>query len=418
MTGERRVRKIRVLSAALAAAGWVCLGVPAPASGIEIRDIPKPQRWVTDLTGSISSASITEIESTADRIERETGGQLVVVVVDTLNGKEPRPFAASLFNAWGIGSAEKDDGVLIFVALADRRIELLLGSGIDDSKRQRASDEIVQQVMVPQFKAGDPGGALVQGVEECARRIYGLAAPVASAPEVAPAPEAAPAPAVALPLPMVAPPPVYPASSSSESVENETGSLWVLGIMAGFVALAALFVVWVLRAGLFGPRECPSCKQSMMLLNESEDDAHLTAGELAEEGLGSANYDVWACSACAKVLKLRKGIFFTRYQRCPKCDFVTGSTWTTTLADATSRSMGQIQVDESCAFCDFSSSTLYWTPMIPPATRHSSYVFDDDSSSSSSGSSSSGSSSSGSSSSGSSSFGGGSTSGGGSSGRW
>ena len=400
--GRSKVR-FQMLRTVLLGIGVLWLAA-APASGIEVADIPKPQRWVSDLTGSIPSASIAEIESTADRIERETGGQLVVVVVSTLDGKEPRPFAASLFNAWAIGRAEQDDGVLIFVALGDRRIEVLLGSGIDDSKRQRASDEIVQQVMVPRFKAGDPAGALVQGVAECARRIYGLAGPVASAPEVAPAP------AVALPRPVAAPSPVYPASNLDR---EETSSLWALGIMAGFVALAALFVVWVFRAGLFGPRVCPSCKQPMVLLNESQDDAHLTAGELAEEGLRSANYDVWACSACAKVLKLRNGIFFTRYQRCPKCNFVTGSTLTTTLADATSRSMGQIRVDESCAFCDFASSTLHWTPMIPPPTRRRSYHSYEDSSSSSSGSSSSSSSSSGSSS-----FGGGSTSGGGSSGRW
>lgn len=405
MTGERRVRTTRKLSAVLAAAGWIYFGVPAPASGIEIRDIPKPQRWVTDLTGSIPAASIAEIESTADRIERETGGQLTVVVVGTLNGKEPRPFAAALFNAWGIGRAEQDDGVLIFVALADRRIEVLLGSGIDDSKRQRASDQIVQQVMVPRFKAGDPAGALVQGVAECARRIYGLAAPAVSAPEAPPAREAAPAPAVALPRPVAAPPRVYPASSSSESVENETSSLWELGIVAGCVALAGLFVAWFFRAGLFGPRLCPSCKQPVVRLDERLDDAHLSPGEITEERLQSVDYEVWACPGCDQVTKLRRGRIFAGYRRCAGCNFITASQVTAVLQQATTAQGGLIQVDERCANCSYTESTTHSTPRLAHRTQPSRRSY-------------SGTSTPRSSSPAPRSFGGGRTSGGGSSGRW
>ncbi len=405
MIDERWGRKVGfpAFRAALLAVGMLFLVAMAPGLAVEISDIPKPQRRVTDLTGSIPPSSIAEIQATADRIERETGGQLVVVVLGTLGGKESRPFATELFNAWGIGRAARDDGVLLFVALDDHRLELLLGSGIDDPERQRASDEIVQQVMVPRLKAGDPGGALVQGAAECARRIYGLGAPAEGQADGPP------------PLPVASRAPALP-NPGQAAVERD--GLWRFGLVGWLVALAGVFgpiVIWrIFEWRLRLPRKCPTCRQAMLLLDESQEDAHLTAGEKTEEDLKSADYDVWACPACDKVLKLRHGTFFTRYRRCPKCNFVTGSTSTRTVTQATSLIMGQIQVDETCANCSYFKSTTHWTPMIADTSNVSYSSFADsgsvtdfssavDSSSSSSDSGSSG---------------GGSTDGGGSSGSW
>ena len=402
MFGELLDRKIRLraLRFVLLVVGLLGLGATVPGFSVEIADIPRPQHWVTDLTGTIPVYAIAAVEQTADRIERENGSQLVVVVLGTLGGKEPRPFATDLFNAWGIGRAEQDDGVLIFVVLDDHRVELLLGSGIDDPERQSASDEIVQQVMVPQFKAGNPGEAIVQGVAECARRIYGLAAPVPSAPESA---SAAAAP---VPRPVAEPLPVYPTPGPAR---DESGGPWVLGILAGFVALCVLFVVWVFRAGLLGPRKCPSCGLAMVQLDETQDDAHLERGEIAEERLGSVDYEVWACPACQQVSKLRHGRFFTSYRRCAGCNFVTASEITTVLRQATTSHGGVVQVDERCANCSYTDSTTHSTPRLAD-TSNDSYSSSQASAAYDSGSSSS--------SSGSSSFGGGSTSGGGSSGHW
>ncbi len=398
MFGENLGRNVRfrALGHILFGVGLLAFGAAGPGLGVEISDIPKPQRWVTDLTASIPSSAVAEIEATADRIERENGGQLVVVVLGTLGGKESRPFATELFNAWGIGRAKQDDGLLIFAALDDHRLELLLGSGIDDPGRQSASDEIVQQVMVPQFKAGNPGEALAQGVAECARRIYGLDAPVPSGPA------SATAAAVPVPRPVAEPLPVYPTPGPAR---DETGGLGVLGILVGFVALCGLFVFWIFRRGLLGPRVCPSCGVTMVQLDETQDDAHLERGEIAEEKVRSVDYEVWACPACDQVTRLRHGRFFTSYHRCAGCNFVTASEIRTVLRQATTSHGGMVQVDERCANCNYTDSTTHSTPQLADTSNRSYPSHHSSHSSSSSGSSSS-------------SFGGGSTSGGGSSGHW
>ncbi len=360
MFDERWGRRVglRAFRAVLLATGLLCLGSTVPGRAVEIAEIPKPQRWVTDLTRSIPAAAIAEVEQIADRIERETGGQLVVVVLGTLAGKESRPLATELFNAWGIGRAEQDDGLLIFLALEDHRVELLLGSGIDDPARQRASDVIVQQVMVPRFQAGNPGDALVRGVAECARSIYGLGDPVASAPRS----EAALPPAVAVPRPVAAPPPVNP---TSRPAPDETSSLWGFGVLAGLAAVSVLFVVWVLRAAMVRrPRVCPSCELAMVLLDETLDDAHLESGEVTEEKLQSVDYRVWACPGCDQVTKLRHGTFFTNHRRCAGCNFVTASQITTVVQQATTSQCGVVQVDERCANCSYTESSTHTTPQL------------------------------------------------------
>ncbi len=360
----------------------------ASGRGIEIREIPRPARWVTDLTYSLSPRAISDLNATSDRIEAEHGGQLVVVVVGTLGGKEPRPFAKELFNDWKIGRAAQNDGVLIFVALEDHRAELLLGSGIDDPERQRASEEIMEQVMVPRFKAGRPDEALVQGARECARRIYGVALPAVS--------EDAGAPRAAASSPS---PGEYRPQFGPPSLSTPMKATWLLLGGAGlFLGLRS----WKRNQG----RRCAACGQAMVRLDAESKERFLNAGERSEESLQSAEHDVWFCPACEATVKHRYGAWFSRYRRCPKCGYKTGLRERRVLAEATRFMSGQVRIDDSCAHCSYTYTTMELTPKVAESSTDT-YV---DTSASVSSSSDSGG--------GSSDFGGGSTDGGGSSGHW
>ena len=70
------------------------------------------------------------IERLAESIRATTRADLQVVVIPTTAGAPPRTFATDLFNRWRLGNAERNDGLLLFVALADRRSEIILGDGI------------------------------------------------------------------------------------------------------------------------------------------------------------------------------------------------------------------------------------------------------------------------------------------------
>ena len=165
-----RTFQVSVLLVAFLASGAV-EGAAVKLSGIPS---PRPNGWVTDLTGRLSPGALENLNRLGDEVKARTRGEIAVAVVDDIDDVNTRGFATRLFNRWGIGRRGIDDGVLIFVSLDDRRAEIILGSGIDDPQRRRASEEIMQSEMVPRFRQGDPAGALLAGAQECAQRLLGV----------------------------------------------------------------------------------------------------------------------------------------------------------------------------------------------------------------------------------------------------
>lgn len=78
----------------------------------------------------------------------------------------------------------------------------------------------------------------------------------------------------------------------------------------------------------------------MQRLDEHRDNEHLSSGQRSEERVGSVDYDVWYCEACAEVLVLRYARWFSGYASCPGCRAHTKRSRSTTLQAATSVSGG------------------------------------------------------------------------------
>lgn len=149
------------------------------ARPITVEQIPKPRpgSWTVDLTGTLPESTRSEIDRIAQAVRDQKRGELAVVVIGSTGGAPHRDFATRLANLWGVGSAERDDGILILAALDDRAVEIVLGLGLDSPAEVQTSQEIVDREMTPRFRAGDPEGALRAGAEACARRLFGATLP-------------------------------------------------------------------------------------------------------------------------------------------------------------------------------------------------------------------------------------------------
>lgn len=346
----------------------------AGAQAVDPRGIasPRPAGWIVDSADLISPAGEAEINARIDAVKRTTGGEIAVVTLPTIGGGDHRQWATTLFNHWGIGDADADNGVLLLVAIDDRAAELILGDGIDSDDQVAEAQYIMDEAIVPRMRAGDREGAIRAAVEQSIQRWFQAAlADGSTAP-------------LAVPLPIQQP-------SYSDDGGYQPGSeidpktvAAAAGGGGGLLGLIALIRAWWRRR----PRKCDRCNAQMVRLDERADDAHLQPAEQLEERLGSVDYDLWSCTGCANVLKLRYGTFFTRYAKCPKCRAVTKRAEQTTLRAPTYDASGLARIDEHCEHCDYRHS---YQKTLPRKTR---------SSSSSSG------------------FGGGSSSGRGASGRW
>ncbi len=336
---------------------------------------PRPEGWVVDLTNTLSKDEVDHINRVCDEVNQKIGREMSVVVIDSTNGRHHRTFATELFNHWGIGGAFRNNGVLLMAAIKDRQAEIVLGKGIDSKEQIRVAQRIMDDTVVPNFQADDPGSALYEGIRACATRIL-MISELDAPTEL---------PGVAL---------------KREQLKKYRRQKQRLPFLLGAFGLAGVGLVFGGRYWIrYRPRHCEICNDRRVLLDEAKDDDFLDPPERLEEQIGSVDYDVWACLTCEKVLKIRYGKFWTRFSHCPQCEYTTRSKITRTLVQATTSHGGKVLVVERCQNCDYFHQHTYHTPRVVKSS----------SSSSSFGGSSGG---------GGSGFGGGSSSGGGASGSW
>lgn len=317
-----------------------------------------------DMTGTLTPQTLAEVDQLGNALVREGQGQLAVVVVDTTGSRQPREFALELFNRWGLGTASRNDGALLFIALKDRAAEIILGDGVDGPAEQSRSDAIMADGVVPAFKRGSPDDAVLEG----ARGLHQLIV-TSELNQPRNAQEAAPAWD-----PRLAESPWEEHSAVtivSEESSDPEGALNVPALAggAGLLGAAGFAVRALLRRR---PRRCQKCRNARTRLDEEADDAHLQPGQVREEQMGSVDYDVWWCEECSDSVVERYGTLFTRHVRCGKCSYVTADKTSKTLRSATYSHGGEIQVTVRCKHCHHTATSRHRTPKLTQSTSSSS----------------------------------------------
>lgn len=115
----------------------------------------RPDTWVTDYTNTLSSEQNTRLESKLDSFNKEGTGQLTVVIMKTIGDYEIMIYGRRLGNYWSVGHEGKDDGVLVLIALDDRKMAILTGIGIEKVLTDKTCHNIIQTDFIPNFKLGD-----------------------------------------------------------------------------------------------------------------------------------------------------------------------------------------------------------------------------------------------------------------------
>lgn len=182
---SRALAALRVLLLALAA-----LLLPAAASAQDYP--PRPAGPVYDGADMLSPATEAALDARLRDYNRETGRAVVVATVPTLNGQPIEPYATGLFAEWGIGGAQRDQGLLLLIAREDRKLRIEVGYGLHPYFGGIMAGRVINDVITPRFKAGDFDGGVNAGVDaiiEHLNRSPEDAAAVAEAAEAAAAQE-------------------------------------------------------------------------------------------------------------------------------------------------------------------------------------------------------------------------------------
>lgn len=153
---------------------------------------PPPERWVTDEVGFLSPLVRAELDGRLEAYEQQTGHQVVVWIGDTIGGADLADWAVRTFEAWQVGQAGQDDGLVMFVLAEDRLIDIEVGYGLEDRVPDVVANRVIQEVMVPRLQVDDRDGAVSLGVDALLTAIEGQPFEGAPAPAPAPEPEARP----------------------------------------------------------------------------------------------------------------------------------------------------------------------------------------------------------------------------------
>lgn len=146
------------------------LCIPGMA-GAEI-DIPSPSNYyVSDFAGVLSSSTKQTIENMAKELEEKTGAQIVVVVIDSLQGASIEEYANTLFRQWGIGQKEENNGVLLLIAPNERESRIEVGYGLEGRLPDAKTGRIQDEYLIPYLAEGDYDSGIIATYQVLASEV-------------------------------------------------------------------------------------------------------------------------------------------------------------------------------------------------------------------------------------------------------
>lgn len=342
-------------------------------------------RYVTDMPGVLSPTARTRVDSIMSDIWRQTTAEPVVVIIDKLDGRDIDDYATALFDLWKPGKKDKDNGVILLIAMEDRKFALRTGYGAEGILPDILCAGILNEGIKPHFRQEDYDG----GVIEAATRMHSIMTDPEAREEL-----------------------LSKYSNDSQSASGaDSGALFnTYLILSAIIALLGLvlyivnlfkirkeptaeayhvfersrlliLVLTFLTLGMMlpvlglwlltmrrirnKPRHCPNCDAIMHKLDEQTDNIYLDAAQDAEERLDSVDYDVWLCPECNTTEVIP---FINRkknYNICPHCGARTEAlTSSAVVVPATTAAAGRGVRNYRCFHCNNQRTQYYNIPKL------------------------------------------------------
>lgn len=152
---------MRRLFAAIFLAAGLALLIALPAAA---QTFPRPAGFVNDFAGVMSPGTVTRLEARLAALEKETSAEVAVVTINNLGNYSVEDYAVRLFESWGIGKSEEDNGVLFLLAIDQRKVRIEVGYGLEPILTDGRSGRILDSVVVPSLKSGDYDTAIENAV--------------------------------------------------------------------------------------------------------------------------------------------------------------------------------------------------------------------------------------------------------------
>lgn len=343
---------------------------------ITVKEVPfvysqDSTKFVSNPNGILSSTTVAQLNATIRQAWRQSSCEFMVAVVDHTDPEDIDQFATELFEAWGLGKKDKDNGVLMVVAKDQRQAIIRTGYGVEGILPDITCWHILDQDMFPDFKKNDYDAGVTAGVDQVCK--------ILTDPEYAAEVQSKYA-------------------NHKQLTEDDDFWAWFGGYicLSLIITLIAIGYFWwvyfsnkktpalgynklkkfnlpvaVLAAiGLGIPilayfrlhnlmrrlrntgRKCPHCGTEMVKQDEEHDNYYLNTGQDMEEQLNSVDYDVWLCPKCGEKDVIPFDNPDSPYVKCPTCGAKTARLESVrVLRPATTQQEGEEAYIYHCEHC-------------------------------------------------------------------
>ena len=156
--------------------GFLLLSSPSFAAF----EVPKLKTRILDQANLIDAASKQKINQLLAGHEKASSNQVIVVTLKDLQGYSVEQAGVEMGRAWGVGQKEQDNGIVLILAQAERKVRIEVGYGLEGVMTDAVSATIIQEYILPRFKTGDFSGGLLVGTQAIVAALGGeVIAPVA-----------------------------------------------------------------------------------------------------------------------------------------------------------------------------------------------------------------------------------------------
>ncbi len=139
--------------------------------------VPPLKSRVTDLTGTLDAATRHSLETRLADLEKARGSQLAVLMVASTRPESIEQYGLRVAEAWKLGRKGVDDGALLLVAKDDRAVRIEVGYGLEGAIPDAVAKRVIEELVLPRFKAGQYAAGVDAGVAALERVVRGEALP-------------------------------------------------------------------------------------------------------------------------------------------------------------------------------------------------------------------------------------------------
>ncbi|MDE5883246.1 MAG: TPM domain-containing protein, partial [Muribaculaceae bacterium] len=355
-------------------------------------EIPNPNLtdrrvYVADPGNSVSASTKAEVNKILSDLRSSTSAEVAVAVVPSIGDMTIEDFGEKLFTQWGLGKSDKYNGVLILIALDQRRARIQTGYGVEGVLPDISAKKIIDRSIISNMREGDLDAAVLASVNDVANVISDPVAAEELKSSQRDAWETAQGGVTGedirtfvtwlvwilflFSVGML----IYDILATRNKDRyrkalmwhNHRTAYWILAACSlGLGLIPAAIAEWMRHRARNKPMKCPTCGSKMRKLNEEEDNALLTPSQDFEERLNTVDYDVWVCPDCGTVERYPFRTKQMKYSECPNCHTVAMcEVRDHTLVPATVHSQGTGEKIYECQFCHHQNRRRYVIPKKP-----------------------------------------------------